>query len=166
MDQHSETELLREHAERAPEAEAPEDEDLRLDEDELASSDGKAPPKRKRSLLLLGFLVVAAVIGASAYLYFSTLNIQSTDDAYTDGRAVTISPQVSGQVVALDVTDNQFVRKGQPLIHIDPQQYAQDRDSAEGALQVAKAQLAGLKLGAEIARKNFPAQLEQAVAQL
>ena len=166
MDQHSETELLREHAEKAPEAEAPEDEDLRLDEDELASSDGKAPPKRKRSLLLVGFLVVAAVIGASAYLYFSTLNIESTDDAYTDGRAVTISPQVSGQVVALDVTDNQFVRKGDPLIHIDPRQYIQDRDSAQGALDLAKAQLAGLKLGAEVARKNFPAQLQQAQAQL
>ncbi len=58
------------------------------------------------------------------------------------------------------------MRKGEPLIHIDPRQYIQDRDSAEGALQVAKAQLAGLKLGAEIARKNFPAQLEQTRAQL
>jgi membrane fusion protein, multidrug efflux system len=166
MDQHSETELLREHAEKAPEAEAPEDEDLRLDEDELASSDGKAPPRKKRSFLLIGFLLVAAVVGAGAYLYYSTLNIESTDDAYTDGRAVTISPQVSGQVVALDVTDNQLVRKGDPLIHIDPRQYIQDRDSAQGALDLAKAQLAGLKLGAEVARKNFPAQLQQAQAQL
>ena len=58
------------------------------------------------------------------------------------------------------------MRKGEPLIHIDPRQYVQERDSAEGALQVAKAQLAGLKLGAEIARKNFPAQLDQAKAQL
>ncbi len=79
---------------------------------------------------------------------------------------MTIAPQVSGLVVSLDVNDNQFVRKGEPLIHIDPRQYIQDRDSAEGALQVAKAQLAGLKLGAEIARKNFPAQLEQTRAQL
>jgi membrane fusion protein (multidrug efflux system) len=166
MDQHSETELLREHAEKAPEAEAPEDEDLRLDEDELASSGGKAPLRKKRPFLLIGLLLVAAVVGAGAYLYFSTLNIESTDDAYTDGRAVTISPQVSGQVVALDVTDNQFVRKGDPLIHIDPRQYIQDRDSAQGALDLARAQLAGLELGAEVARKNFPAQLQQAQAQL
>ena len=122
----------------------------------------RRPPKKKRSLLLVGLLIAALVAGGAAYLYFSTLNIESTDDAYTDGRAVTIAPQVSGLVVSLDVTDNQFVRKGEPLIHIDPRQYVQDRDSAEGALQVAKAQLAGLKLGAEIARKNFPAQLEQA----
>jgi multidrug resistance efflux pump len=43
--------------------------------------------------------------------------------AYTDGRAITISPQVSGVVVSLDMTDNQFVRRGQALIHIDPRQY-------------------------------------------
>jgi membrane fusion protein (multidrug efflux system) len=90
----------------------------------------------------------------------------STDDAYTDGRAVSIAPQVSGQVISLDVTDNQFVRKGQPLVHIDPRQYENDRTIAQGVLATAKAQLAGQTFGAEIARKNFPALLKQAQAQL
>ncbi len=173
MDQQSETEMsqaeLRERDERTPEpgvAEAPAEDRAEPDDDQ-AAPEGEAPaPKKKRSLLFVGLLIAAAAIAGGAYLYFSTLNIESTDDAYTDGRAVTIAPQVSGLVVSLDVNDNQFVRKGEPLIHIDPRQYIQDRDSAEGALQVAKAQLAGLKLGAEIARKNFPAQLEQARAQL
>ncbi|MGO9672673.1 MAG: HlyD family secretion protein [Methylocella sp.] len=173
MDHHSETEMpeaeLRERDERAPErevAEAPPEDRAEPDEDQSAPQDEAAPPKQKRSLLFVGLLIAALVGGGGAYLYFSTLNIESTDDAYTDGRAVTIAPQVSGLVVSLDVADNQFVRKGEPLIHIDPRQYIQDRDSAEGALKVAEAQLAGLKLGAEIARKNFPAQLEQTKAQL
>ncbi len=135
-------------------------------EDETSGEAAKSPPKKKRSFLLVGFLIVAALAGGGGYLYLSTRDIQSTDDAYTDGRAVTIAPQVSGQVVSLDVTDNQFVRKGDPLIHVDPRQYAQDRDSARGALDLANAQLEGLKLGAEVARKNFPAQLAQAQAQL
>jgi membrane fusion protein (multidrug efflux system) len=177
MDQQSETELreaeqpeaeLRERYEKAPKADVAEarDEDRPERDDEGEPQDEAPAPKKKRSLLLVGLLIAALVAGGAAYLYFSTLNIESTDDAYTDGRAVTIAPQVAGLVVSLDVTDNQFVRKGQPLIHIDPRQYVQERDSAEGALQVAKAQLAGLKLGAEIARKNFPAQLDQAKAQL
>ncbi len=177
MDQQSETELreaeqpeaeLRERYEKAPKADVAEarDEDRAERDDEGEPQDEAPAPKKKRSLLLVGLLIAALVAGGAAYLYFSTLNIESTDDAYTDGRAVTIAPQVAGLVVSLDVTDNQFVRKGQPLIHIDPRQYVQERDSAEGALQVAKAQLAGLKLGAEIARKNFPAQLDQAKAQL
>ena len=93
--------------------------------------------------------------------------IESTDDAYTDGRAVAIAPRVSGAVVSLDVTDNQFVKKGQPLIHIDPQAIS-DRPRAGRRLagDARKHQYAGQQYGAEIGRKNFPAQLEQAQAQL
>src|SRR5882724_9598364 len=82
------------------------------------------------------------------------------------GAASAVAPQVSGMVVSLDVTDNQFVKQGQPLIHIDPRQYETDREQAEGALATAKSQYAGQQFGAEIARKNFPALLEQAQAQL
>jgi len=117
-------------------------------------------------VLLGGSLVVALLLGGGTYYWLTTRNIESTDDAYTDGRAVSIAPQVSGQVVSLDVTDNQFVRKGQPLIHIDPRQYVNDQGFAQGVLDTAKSQLAGLRYGAEIARKNFPALLEQAQAQL
>jgi membrane fusion protein (multidrug efflux system) len=122
--------------------------------------------KPRRSVLFGGILVIALLIGGGTYYWLSTRNIESTDDAYTDGRAVSIAPQVAGQVVSLDVTDNEFVRKGQPLIHIDPRQYVADRDYAQGVLDTAKAQLAGLTFGAEVARKNFPARLKQAQAQL
>jgi len=52
------------------------------------------------------------------------------------------------------------------LIRIDPRQYINDRDQAEGALAVAKGQYAAQQYAAEVARKNFPAQLEQSKAQL
>lgn len=122
--------------------------------------------RRRLGEVLGGILLFGLLIGSGAYYYFSTRNIESTDDAYTDGRAVSIAPQVSGQVVSLDVTDNEFVHKGQPLIHIDPRQYVSDRDFAQGVLDTARAQLAGLTFGAEIARRNFPARLKQAQAQL
>jgi membrane fusion protein (multidrug efflux system) len=122
--------------------------------------------KRRPTVVLIGVTVVAALIAGGVWYWWTTRNIESTDDAYTDGRAVAIAPQVSGAVVSLDVTDNQFVKQGQPLIHIDPRQYRIDREQAEGALATAKAQYAGQQFGAEIARKNFPAQLEQAQAQL
>ena len=113
MDQQTETEL-RERDERAPEhelAETPAEE--RAEPDEAAPQDEAPPPKKKRSLLLVGLLIAAGAIAGGGYLYFSTRDIQSTDDAYTDGRAVTIAPQVSGLVVSLDVNDNQFVHKGE-----------------------------------------------------
>ncbi|ACB95648.1 HlyD family secretion protein [Beijerinckia indica] len=126
----------------------------------------KARQKRGGTVKLVGFLVVAALALGGGYYWFTSRNLESTDDAFTDGRAISVAPRVAGQVVALDVTDNQFVRKGDPLIHIDPSQFTVSRDSAQGNLDMAKAQFAGEQYGAEIARKNYPAVLQQSQAQL
>jgi membrane fusion protein (multidrug efflux system) len=111
-------------------------------------------------------VVLALLAIGGLYYWITTRGIEDTDDAYTDGRAITIAPQVSGAVISLDVNDNQFVKQGQPLIHIDPRQYQIDREQAEGALATAQAQYRGQQYGLEVAKKNFPAQLEQAKAQL
>jgi membrane fusion protein (multidrug efflux system) len=133
----------------------------------LSENGGKNQPRERRGRVFLGgILIFGLLIGGGIYYWLLTRNVESTDDAYTDGRAVTIAPQISGLVVSLDVTDNEFVHQGQALIHIDPRQYQNDRDSAQGALDMAQHQLAGQKFGAEIARKNFPALLKQAQAQL
>jgi membrane fusion protein, multidrug efflux system len=122
--------------------------------------------KHRPVVIAGGILVVVLLTAGGLFYWLSTRNLQSTDDAYADGRAITIAPQVSGMVVSLDVTDNQFVKQGQSLVHIDRRQYETDRVQAEGALATAKSQYVGLQFGAEIARKNFPAQLAQAQAQL
>jgi len=114
--------------------------------------------------IAIAFAAVSAIL--AIWFWLAAESVESTDDAYTDGRAISIAPQVAGLVASLDVTDNQFVRKGQPLIHIFDRQYVIDRDSAQGALDTAKSQLEGFRLGVEIAHKNFPAQLAQARAQL
>jgi membrane fusion protein (multidrug efflux system) len=122
--------------------------------------------KRRPTVLIIALIVIIALALGGIYYWLSTANVESTDDAYTDGRAISISPQIAGRVISLDVTDNQFVRKGMPLIHIDPRQLINDRDQAQGVLETAKAQLTGQKLGAEIAGKNFPAALQASQADL
>ena len=122
--------------------------------------------KRRPTVLIVGAVVLVLLAIGGLYYWITTRGIEDTDDAYTDGRAITIAPQVSGVVVSLDVNDNQFVKQGQPLIHIDPRQYQIDREQAEGALATAKAQYRGQQYGLEVAKKNFPAQLDQAKAQL
>jgi membrane fusion protein, multidrug efflux system len=141
---------------------------------ERADEDARARDKaaegsrtaRRPWVLAIGLVVVALLIAGGLYYWWTTRNLESTDDAFTDGRAVTMAPQVAGEVISLDVNDNQFVKRGQAVVHIDPRQYKNSRDQAEGALASAKAQHAGQRLAAEIAKKNFPAQLEQAKAQL
>jgi membrane fusion protein (multidrug efflux system) len=122
--------------------------------------------KRRPLIITIGLVIVVLLIASGLYYWLTTRNLESTDDAYTDGRAITIAPQISGIVLSLDVNDNAFVKKDQLLIHIDPRQYVNDRDQAEGALATAKSQYEGQRFAAEVARKNFPAQLQQAQAQV
>ena len=124
---------------------------------------GSSRAARAKWVLLA--IVLAAVAGAAVYWYV-TRDEASTDDAYTDGHAVTVSPQVSGTVVALRVTDNQRVRAGDVLIAIDPRAYEAARDQAQGSLQVAEAQLANARTALERARVDYPARLAAARAQL
>jgi membrane fusion protein, multidrug efflux system len=131
-----------------------------------AASAEETRKKRRPTVFIIGALVIALLVIGGIYYWLSTRNIEETDDAYTDGRAITIAPRISGVVISLDVNDNQFVKQGQPLIHIDPRQYQIDREQAEGALATAQAQYRGQQFGLEVAKKNFPAQLDVAKAQL
>ena len=108
------------------------DNDLASNRAEIAK---QAARKRRRPyVMVIGLAIVGLLLAGGIYYWLSTRNLESTDDAYTDGRAITIAPQVSGVVVSLDVTDNQFVKKGQPLIHIDPRQYSdRSRSGRRGA---------------------------------
>lgn len=135
-------------------------------DDEQARQDQKTRKKRRPLVLVIALLVIGALTLGGVYYWLSTRNIEDTDDAYTDGYTVQVAPQVAGRVVSLDVTDNQFVRKGQALIHIDPRTFINDRDQAQGQLDTARAQLAGQKLSIQVARKNFPAALQVAQANL
>lgn len=165
-DVHSEDDALRLDKSAEPVAGT---EPLAAGADEADSREREAEERRRnrRPFVLRAAIVLGAIlVGSGIYYWASTRNTESTDDAYTDGRAISIAPQVAGLVASLDVVDNQFVHKGDPLIHIDARQYINDRDQARGALDTAESQLAGQKYLAEIARKNFPALLKQAQAQL
>ncbi|MBL6751822.1 MAG: HlyD family efflux transporter periplasmic adaptor subunit [Nevskia sp.] len=71
----------------------------------------------------LGVLFAVVVIGGVAYGAWWALvgrNFQDTDDAYVSGDVVQITSQVPGTVIALHVDDTQNVRRGQPLLELDP----------------------------------------------
>ena len=114
---------------------------------------------------ILGVVLVAAAVGGGLY-WFATRNLQSSDDAFIDGRAITIAPQVKGLVVDLLVNDNQFVKTGQKLVQIDPRDYIAARDQAQASLSLAQAQLANARISLDMVRITDPAKLRAAQAQL
>ena len=140
------------------------DDDKKKEQDERQQEQQRA---RARPFVRIALVVVILVlIGGGFYLWWSTRNIETTDDAYTSGRTVTIAPQVSGYVVELAVNDNQFVHQGQVLLRIDPRNYQAAVDQDQAQVAQAQGQLEGAKFQVEVSRKTFPAQLEQARAQV
>ena len=122
---------------------------------------------KARPFVRIGMVVIAIlVIAGGLYYYESTKDVESTDDAYTDGRVMTITSRVTGTVTSLDVNDNQFVHKGDALIHIDPRDYEATLEQAQGQMDAARGQLAAAEQGFAVAKISFPARLAQAEAQL
>lgn len=131
-----------------------------------------APPKDEQGkksspwIKIIAALVVILLIVGGVYYYLATKDQEGTDDAYTDGRSITISPKVSGYAVALLVNDNQRVKAGDVLAKIDDRDFVVARNSARAAIQGYMAQKKSAEFSSAIARKNFPARLLQAQGEL
>jgi membrane fusion protein (multidrug efflux system) len=127
--------------------------------------DKKRPRLGKKPLIILAAVVVLIAVVAFVW-WFLTRNQESTDDAYTDGNAVTIAPKVSGYVAKLAINDNVYVHKGQLMVQIDPRDYEAQVDGARAQLGLALAQLDAAQAQLDIARVQYPAQYQEALAQI
>ena len=64
-----------------------------------------------------------------------------TRDATVRAYVVTMAPEIAGRIVGLPVADNQFVHKGDPLMVVDPTNYAISVRLGEAAVQQAQAKM-------------------------
>jgi membrane fusion protein (multidrug efflux system) len=88
-------------------------------------------------------LLLAALIAAFAW-WLHARHFESTDDAFIDTRAVSISAQVAGAITDVPVTDNELVQTGTPLLYIDKRDYLAARDQARAKLDEAQANVGNL----------------------
>lgn len=100
----------------------------------------KRPEYKKKRVIVpvvtAGILIVIGIILAIHSTFF-----QSTDDAFVEGRLVSIAPRIQGPVIKLLVDDNDEVKAGQLLVEIDPADYEVKLHQAEAKLAEAKAKL-------------------------
>jgi membrane fusion protein (multidrug efflux system) len=122
-------------------------------------------PRRRWPLVILAIVVVLTIIGGITY-WLLTRDLESTDDAYTEGNAIAFAPKVAGYVTQLNIDDNTIVHTGELLLKIDPRDYVAARNQARAALSLAQAELSSAQVDLDITRIRAPATLEQAQAQL
>lgn len=101
-------------------------------------------------IVCLGLIVAGIVAGIVWYLH--ARHYETTDDAFIDSRPVLVSPEVTGRIVSVNVTDNQVVKSGDLLATIDPRNYKAAVDQAdaqirqnEASVQDVEAQIAAQK---------------------
>jgi len=131
-----------------------------------SSQDNNEPQRKrpgKKPLVILAIVVVIMLL-VGLWFWFTTRNIETTDDAFTEGDAVTIAPKAAGYVVKLLVKDNQRVKQGDLLVEIDPRDTSAQRDQAKAQLGLAQAQLHQAQAQLALSRVQYPAQRDQALA--
>ncbi|MBO9602702.1 MAG: HlyD family secretion protein [Novosphingobium sp.] len=116
----------------------------------------EAPPPARRRIpraALAGGVAVVVALGGIAWITASPSSV-STDDAYVAADTTSVAPKVRGLVDAVLVRDNQQVRRGDPLVRIDAEEFdarvaAAEADLADAEAGVADARAALVSLGAE-----------------
>ncbi|SER17699.1 membrane fusion protein, multidrug efflux system [Azotobacter beijerinckii] len=118
---------------------------------------------RRTSLALVAVLAIA-LLGYLGFRLLRPTDRQSTDNAYVRADFTLVAPKVSGQIVELLVEDNQIVRKGQPLVRIDPRDYQAAEAAAAAAVLAARAQLQRLAADLEQQQSRIAAAQAQVAA--
>jgi membrane fusion protein, multidrug efflux system len=111
-------------------------------------------------VVCLGLIVVGVIAGIAWYLH--ARHYESTDDAFIDGRPVLVSPQVTGSIISVVVSDNQIVKSGDLLATIDARNYKAAVDQADA--QIRQNEATEKNFEAQIAAQK--AQVEQATQQV
>lgn len=105
----------------------------------LPKSETSSRPAASRCRAVLRFVGVLVLLlavweGSSCFVAY-------TDDAYLTSDLVSVAPEVTGPVSAVDVHDNQVMRRGERLFSIDRTPFELALRQAEAAVQETKAQL-------------------------
>ena len=107
----------------------------------LSASEGplaRSPlPFSRRTLGAVGIAV--AIAAAGAFWIWSPKSAESTDAAYVQADSSIIAPKVRGLVAKVLTAHNQPVRKGDPLVQIDPEEFQARVTAADAEVKAAQA---------------------------
>jgi membrane fusion protein, multidrug efflux system len=104
------------------------------------------PPSRRRGIVIV---VIAVLVVAAAILWWRSTYFEDTDDAQVNGHLIQISSRIAGQIIKVDVEENQKVNAGDTIAELDPRDFQVAVENAQAALATSVA-------NAAVARVNVP----------
>ncbi|HTA87532.1 MAG TPA: HlyD family secretion protein [Silvibacterium sp.] len=122
-------------------------------EQQNASPDPQSEkPKSRRRFLIIG-VIALLVVGAGLFWWHSAY-YESTDDAQVNGHLIQISSRIAGQVIKVNVDENQAVDAGTVLAEIDPKDFQVAVQQAEATLQSSEASYEAAKVNVPLTGIN------------
>jgi len=121
-------------------------------------------PARQRRPILMWLVLGAALVAGGVYgvgRYLDARHYETTDNAFIEGRAVAVSPRVSGHVLRVHISDNQHVAAGDLLVELDPNDFESRAVEARGALSAAQAKVSAAQAALATIHTTAPAIVEQ-----
>src|SRR5260221_3440629 len=101
----------------------------------------------KRTLFGIGLVLILAVGGL--YFFAQTASYESTDDAFVDGHITNAAQKLAGRIDKVFIDDNQLLKKGDPVVEIDPRDYDAQLRQKQAALDSTEAQAAAAQASVE-----------------
>ncbi|WP_395408347.1 multidrug transporter subunit MdtN [Pseudoduganella sp. UC29_106] len=100
---------------------------------------------------LVALLLVLLAAGLAVYVIWRLDTAPRTDNAYIYADTISITPEVSGRIIELNVKNDQLVHQGDVLFQIDPRPFQATLAKAEGSLRALNEQI-------ELAQRSVNAQ--------
>jgi membrane fusion protein (multidrug efflux system) len=119
------------------------------------------PRSRRRGIVIIVIAVLA--VAALGFWWHSTF-YEDTDDAQVSGHLIQISSRIQGQVIKVDVDENQQVKKGDTIAELDPKDYQVAVEQAQAALASAQANAAAANVAVPLTTINTGSNLTSANA--
>ncbi|MDD2856965.1 MAG: HlyD family secretion protein, partial [Desulfuromonadaceae bacterium] len=132
---------------------------------EAAPVSNRGKSKKIKVLLLLLLTVIVCTWFGIKLLISSRTDIE-TDNAFIEARIIAVSSKISGTVAKVFVVDNQFVKKGDLLLEIDPSDYLLQVAKAAAGVGMAQNESGAEQIrvaGAEAALQSAKARYDQTV---
>jgi len=119
------------------------------------------PRSRRRGIIIV---VIAIIVVAAVGFWWHSTFTEDTDDAQVNGHLIQVSSRIAGQVQKVYVDENQLVKKGDPIVDLDPRDYQVAVENAKAALASAVANAAAANVNVPLTTINTGSNLTSATS--
>ncbi len=144
-------------------AEQTPDTDIDQKKKDGGETEGKDPRQKSRRRFIIILVVAILIVGALLWYWRSTF-YEDTDDAQVNGNLIQLSSRISGNVIAVNFSENSRVKAGEVLLQLDPTDYQNTVQQDEANLDAAEANLESAQVNIPVTRVNSGTNINSAAA--